>query len=65
MNKTNIKDLELARDYLDKLIDEAYDQIAELDQKIAENKKLINDCINAREVLNHLESKDKEGNENA
>ena len=50
---TNIKNLEAARDYLDKLIDDAYDQIAELDQKIAENEQLINDCINARRMLNH------------
>ena len=50
---TNIKDLEAIRDYLDQLIDNAYEQIAELDRKIAENEKLINDCINAREVLNH------------
>ena len=60
---TNIKNLEAARDYLDKLIDDAYEQIAELDRKIVENEILINDCINARKVLNHLES--KEGNENA
>ena len=53
MNKTNISNLEAVRDYLDQLIDEAYEQIAELDKKIAENEKLINDCINAREVLNH------------
>ena len=59
----NIKELEAARDYLDKLIDEAYEQIAELDRKIVENEILINDCINTREVLKHLES--KEGNENA
>ena len=59
-NKTN---LEAIRDYLDKLIDDAYEQIAELDRKIVENEKLIEDCINTRKVLNHLES--KEGNENA
>ena len=63
MKKTNIKDLEALRDYLDKLIDNAEDYIAELDRKIAENEKLIEDCINARKVLNHLEA--KEGNENA
>ena len=50
---TNIKNLEAARDYLDKLIDEAYDQIAELDEKIAENEKLIEDCVKARRLLNH------------
>ena len=55
---TNTKDLEAIRDYLDNLIDEAYEQIAELDRKIAENEKLINDCINARKVLNHLEAKE-------
>ena len=59
-NKTN---LEALRDYLDKLIDNAEDYIAELDRKIVENEKLIEDCINTRKVLNHLES--KEGNENA
>ena len=48
----NIKDLEAARNYLDKLIDNAEDYIAELDRKIAENERLIEDCINAREVLN-------------
>ena len=60
---TNIKNIEAARDYLDKLIDEAQDQIAELDRKIAENEKLIRDCIITRRMLNHLET--KEGNENA
>ena len=50
---TNISNLEAARDHLDKLINEACEQIAELDKKIAENKRLINDCINAKEVLNH------------
>ena len=60
---TNIKDLEAARDYLDKLIDDAYEQIAELDRKIAENERLIEDCINARKVLKNLEA--KEDNENA
>ena len=49
-NKTN---LEAARDYLDKLIDEAEEQIAELDRKIIENEILINDCIKARRMLNH------------
>ena len=51
--KTNIKDLEAARDYLDKLIDNANEQIAELDRKIAENERLIRDCVNARRMLNH------------
>ena len=57
----NIKDLEAIRDYLDKLIDNAYEQITELDRKIAENERLIEDCINAQKLLKHL---DKEGNEN-
>ena len=35
MNKTNIKDLEAIRDYLDKLIDNADEYIAELDEEIA------------------------------
>ena len=60
MNNTNIKNLEAARDYLDKLIDEAYEQIVELDKKIAENERLIIDCINARKMLEA-----KEANENA
>lgn len=59
----NIKDLEKARDYLDKLIDDADKYIAELDEKIVENEKLIEDCIKARKVLNLLEA--KEDNENA
>lgn len=63
--KTNIKDLEAVRDYLDKLIDNADKYIAELDEKIIENEQLIIDCINAREVLKRLEAKDKEANENA
>ena len=50
---TNISNLEAARNYLDKLIDEAYEQIAELDRKIAENEQLIEDCVNARRMLNH------------
>ena len=50
---TNIKDLEAARDYLDRLIDEAEEQIADLDRKIAENEKLIEDCIITRRMLNH------------
>ena len=60
MNKTN---LEALRDYLDKLIDNAEDYIAELDEKIIENEILINDCINARKVLNHLEAKEDNENE--
>lgn len=63
MNKTNIKSLEAARDYLDKLIDNADELIAELDEKIVENEKLIEDCIKARKLLKLLE--DKENNENA
>ena len=51
----NIKDLEAARDYLDKLIDEADEYIAKLDKEIIENEKLIIDCINARELLKHLD----------
>ena len=54
---TNISNLEAARDYLDRLIDEAENQIAELDRKIAENERLIIDCINARKILNNLEDK--------
>ena len=52
----NIENLQAARDYLDKLIDDADKYIAELDREIAENEKLIDDCINARKILNHLES---------
>ena len=52
---TNIKNLQAARDYLDKLIDNADEYIAELDRQIAENERLIVDCINARELLKHLE----------
>ena len=48
---TNIQNLTAARDYLDSLIDEAYDQIAQLDRKIAENEKLIEDCVKARKLL--------------
>ena len=54
---TNISNLEAARNYLDKLIDEAYEQIAELDRKIAENEKLIQDCVKAKEVLRHARSR--------
>ena len=50
---TNISNLEAARDYLDRLIDDAQEQIAELDRKIAENEKLIEDCIITRRMLNH------------
>ena len=52
---TNISNLEAARDYLDQLIDNAYEQIAELDRKIAENERLINDCIKARKILESKE----------
>lgn len=55
---TNIKNLESARDYLDRLIDEAYEQIAQLDRQISENEKLIRDCINTRKLLKHLETKE-------
>ena len=63
MNKTNIKDLEAARNYLDQLIDNAEDYIAELDREIAENERLIEDCINARKVLKNLEAKEDHENE--
>ena len=53
--KTN---LEALRDYLDKLIDEADEYIEQLDKEIIENEQLINDCINARKLLKHLESKE-------
>ena len=54
MNKTNIKDLEAVRDYLDKLIDNADEYIVKLDEEIAQNEKLINELITAREALNHV-----------
>ena len=50
MNKTN---LEAVRDYLDKLIDNVDEYLAQLDKEIAENEKLINDCITAKEALKH------------
>ena len=50
---TNIKDLEAIRDYLDKLIDNADEYIVKLDEEIAQNEKLINELITAREALNH------------
>lgn len=50
---TNIKDLEAVRDYLDKLIDNADEYIVKLDEEIAQNEKLINELITAREALNH------------
>lgn len=53
MNRTNIKDLEAVRDYLDKLIDNADEYIEQLNKEIAENEKLINDYITAREALKH------------
>ena len=60
---TNIKNLEAARDYLDKLIDDADKFIEQLDEQIVENERLIEDCIKARKLLNLLEAKG--GNENA
>ena len=56
----NISNLEAIRDYLDKLIDNADEYIAELDKKIAVNERLIIDCINARELLKHLEAKERD-----
>lgn len=50
---TNIKDLEAIRNQLDKLIDNADEYIAELDEQIALNEQLINDYIEAREALKH------------
>ena len=51
--KTNIKDLEAIRDYLDKLIDNADEYIAELDEEIAQNEQRINELIEAKEALKH------------
>ena len=51
--KTNIKELEAIRDYLDKLIDNADEYIVKLDEEIAQNERLINELITAREALNH------------
>ena len=56
----NISNLEAIRDYLDKLIDNADEYIAELDKKIAENERVIVDCINARELLKRLEAKERD-----
>ena len=53
MNKTNIKNLEAIRDYLDKLIDNADEYIAELDEEIAQNEQRIDELIEAREALKH------------
>lgn len=53
MNKTNIKELEAIRDYLDKLIDNADEYIAELDEEIAQNEQRINELIEAKEALKH------------
>lgn len=50
---TNIKDLEAVRDYLDKLIDNADEYIAGLDEEIAQNEQRINELIEAKEALNH------------
>lgn len=50
---TNISNLEAIRDYLDKLIDNVDEYIAQLNREIAENEKLINDYITAREALKH------------
>ena len=51
--KTNIENLEAVRNYLDKLIDSADEYIAQLDREIAENERLIDELITAREALNH------------
>ena len=55
--KTNIANLEAVRDYLDKLIDNADEYIAQLNKEIVENEKLINDYITAREALKHAKSR--------
>ena len=47
--KTNIKELEAIRDYLDKLIDNADEYIVKLDREIAENEQRIDELIKARE----------------
>ena len=49
----NIKELEAIRDYLDKLIDNADEYIAELDREIAQNEQRINELIEAKEVLKY------------
>lgn len=47
----NIAELKAIRDYLDKLIDNADEYIAELDEQIALNEQRINELIEAREEL--------------
>lgn len=51
--KTNIKNLETIRDYLDKLIDNADEYLAQLDEEIAQNEQRINELIEAKEALKH------------
>ena len=51
MNKTNIKELEAIRDYLDKMIDEADALLASWDEEIAQNEQRIDELIKAREEL--------------
>lgn len=50
---TNIKDLEAIRDYLDRLIDNADEYLAELDEKIAQNEQRIDKLIEAKETLKY------------
>ena len=51
MNKTNTKELEAIRDYLDKMIDEADALLASWDEEIAESEQRIDELIKAREEL--------------